>query len=137
MFLPAAAYTEKQATYVNTEGRAQYGQRVIFPPGDAREDWSIVRALAERVGHTLPYDSLEQVRARLRNLSPVFNHMDDVVVADWEIFGQAGSIEASAFTYPVDNYYQTDPISRASQTMAQCTQEFVLGGTGKATGTDG
>lgn len=137
VILPGAAYTEKNGTYVNTEGRAQYGQRAIFPPGDAREDWSIIRALSERVGQTLPYDSLEQVRAKLRDVSPVFSHMDDVVAADWESFGQAGSIEASAFTYPVKNYYQTDPISRASQTMAQCTQEFVLGGTGKATGTDG
>jgi NADH-quinone oxidoreductase subunit G len=137
VILPGAAYTEKNGTYVNTEGRAQYGQRAIFPPGDAREDWSIIRALSERVGQTLPYDSLEQVRAKLRDVSPVFSHMDDVVAADWESFGQAGSIEASAFAYPVENYYQTDPISRASQTMAQCTQEFVLGGTGKATGTDG
>ena len=137
VILPGAAYTEKNGTYVNTEGRAQYGQRAIFPPGDAREDWSIIRALSERVGQTLPYDSLEQVRAKLRDVSPVFSHMDDVVAADWESFGQAGSIEASAFAYPVKNYYQTDPISRASQTMAQCTQEFVLGGTGKATGTDG
>ena len=137
VILPGAAYTEKNGTYVNTEGRAQYGQRAIFPPGDAREDWSIIRALSERVGQTLPYDSLEQVREALRDVSPVFSHMDDVVAADWESFGQAGSIEASEFTYPVKNYYQTDPISRASQTMAQCTQEFVLGGTGKATGTDG
>jgi NADH-quinone oxidoreductase subunit G len=137
VILPGAAYTEKNGTYVNTEGRAQYGQRAIFPPGDAREDWSIIRALSERVGQTLPYDSLEQVREKLRDVSPVFSHMDDVVAADWESFGQAGSIEASEFTYPVKNYYQTDPISRASQTMAQCTQEFVLGGTGKATGTDG
>ena len=137
VILPGAAYTEKNGTYVNTEGRAQLGQRAIFPPGDAREDWSIIRALSERLGKTLPYDSLEQVRAKLRDTSPDFTHIDDVVTAEWEKFGAAGAIEASAFTYPVANYYQTDPISRASRTMAQCTQDFVMGKTEKATGTHG
>lgn len=137
VILPGAAYTEKNATYVNTEGRVQLGRRAIFPPGDAREDWSIVRALSERLGKTLPYDSLEQVRKALRKVSPDFGHIDDVVAAEWESFGVAGTIDATGFTYPVQNYYQTDPISRASKTMAQCTQEFVLGKTEKATGTHG
>ena len=137
VILPGAAYTEKNATYVNTEGRAQIGQRAIFPPGDAREDWSIIRALSERLGKTLPYDSLEQVRERLRETSPDFSHVDEVVTAEWEKFGAAGSIDATTFTYPVANYYQTDPISRASRTMAQCTQDFVMGKTEKATGTHG
>ncbi len=137
VILPGATYTEKNGTYVNTEGRAQLGQRAIFPPGDAREDWTIVRALSERLDHTLPYNNLDQVRAKLRDVNPVFTHLDEVVAADWDTFGTAGTIDAAAFTYPVDNYYQTDPISRASQTMAQCTQEFVLGQSGKATGTDG
>ncbi|MBT4741420.1 MAG: NADH-quinone oxidoreductase subunit G, partial [Rhodospirillaceae bacterium] len=81
VILPGAAYTEKNATYVNTEGRAQLGQRAIFPPGDAREDWSIIRALSERLGKTLPYDSLEQVREKLRKISPDFTHVDEVVTA--------------------------------------------------------
>lgn len=135
--LPGAAYTEKNGTYVNTEGRPQIGQRAVFPPGDAREDWAIIRALSERLGHTLPYDTLDQVRAKLRDSNPVFSHLDDVIAADWDSFGDVSPIEATALTYPVDNYYQTDPISRASKTMAQCTQEFVLGQSGKATGTDG
>ena len=63
--LPGAAYTEKPGTYVNTEGRVQLGFRADFPPGDAREDWAILRALSERLGKTLPYDTLDQVRARL------------------------------------------------------------------------
>ena len=63
--LPGAAYTEKPGTYVNTEGRVQLGQRAAYPPGDAREDWAILRALSERLGKTLPYDTLDQVRARL------------------------------------------------------------------------
>ncbi|MDG2243939.1 MAG: NADH-quinone oxidoreductase subunit NuoG [Rhodospirillaceae bacterium] len=137
VILPGAAYTEKNGTYVNTEGRAQLGQRAIFPPGDAREDWTIIRALSERLGKTLPYDSLEQVREKLRETSPGFGHIDDVAATEWEQFGESGSIEASAFTYQVSNYYQTDPISRASRTMAQCTQDFVMGKTEKATGTHG
>ncbi len=137
VILPGAAYTEKNGTYVNTEGRAQLGQRAIFPPSDAREDWTILRALSEKLGHTLPYDSLDQVRANLRETGPAFAHIDDIAAAEWEDFGTAGAIDASPFTYPVTNYYQTDPISRASRTMAQCTQEFVLGNSGKATGTDG
>ena len=65
VILPGAAYTEKPGTYVNTEGRVQLGQRAVFPPGEAREDWAILRALSERLGKTLPYDTLDQVRARL------------------------------------------------------------------------
>ena len=65
VILPGAAYTEKPGTYVNTEGRVQLGRRAGYPPGDAREDWAILRALSERLGKTLPYDSLDQVRARL------------------------------------------------------------------------
>ena len=137
VILPGVTYTEKNGTYVNTEGRAQLGRRAIFPPGDAREDWTIIRALSERLGHTLPYDNLDQLRAKLRDVSPVFTHMDEVVAADWDAFGAPGTIDATPFAYPIDNYYQTDPISRASQTMAQCTQEFVMGQSGKATGTDG
>jgi NADH-quinone oxidoreductase subunit G len=137
VILPGAAYTEKNGTYVNTEGRAQLGQRAIFPPGDAREDWSIIRALSDHLGHTLPYNSLEELRGKLRDVSPVFTHIDEVVAADWDAFGTAGPIEAKPFTYPIPNYYQTDPISRASKTMALCTQEFVLGKTEKATGTHG
>jgi NADH-quinone oxidoreductase subunit G len=137
VILPGAAYTEKNGTYVNTEGRTQLGHRAIFPPGDAREDWSIVRALSERLGKTLPYDNIEQVREKLRAANPGFEHIDDIVPAVWANFGVAGSIDSTGFTYPVLNYYQTDPISRASKTMAQCTQEFVLGKTEKATGTHG
>lgn len=137
VILPGSTYTEKNGTYVNTEGRAQAGQRAIFPPGDAREDWAIIRALSERLGKTLPYDSLDQVRVKLKGLNPVFSHIDDVVAADWESFGTQGPIDATPFTYPIDNYYQTDPISRASRTMAQCTDEFVLGNSREATGTNG
>ncbi|MBY0509076.1 MAG: NADH-quinone oxidoreductase subunit NuoG [Rhodospirillaceae bacterium] len=128
VILPGAAYTEKDGTYVNTEGRVQRGLRAVFPPGDAREDWTIIRALSEKLGKTLPYDNLGQVRARLTYVNPVFAQVDKVVKAEWKPFGTAGQIAPTPVTSPIKNYYMTDPISRASRTMAQCTEEFVLGG---------
>ena len=76
VILPGAAYTEKPGTYVNTEGRVQLGQRAAYPPGDAREDWAILRALSERLGKTLPYDTLDQVRARLVAVNKSFAALD-------------------------------------------------------------
>ena len=136
MILPGAAYTEKDGTYVNTEGRPQHGYRAAFPPGDAREDWAIVRALSEVLDKKLPYDNFAQVRQRLTDVNAIFATTDRVQPAEWKSFGGAGSISATGFDYPVKNYYMTDPISRASQTMARCTEEFVTGET-KKTGTDG
>ena len=136
VILPGAAYTEKDATYVNMEGRAQRAKRALFPPGDAKEDWTIFRALSAVIGKTLPYDNLREIRARLEDAHPVFKTIDAITPADWGSFGTAGSIERTPFDYPVTNYYQTDPISRASKTMAQCVAEFVLEDE-KATGTDG
>ena len=135
VILPGAAYTEKDGTYVNTEGRVQRALRAVFPPGDAREDWTILRALSEKLGKTLPYDTLAQVRARLAFVNPLFTGVDKAQPAEWKAFGAAGSISATGFDYPVKNYYMTDPISRASRTMAQCTEEFVLGGAKQKTGT--
>lgn len=134
--LPGAAYTEKSGTYVNTEGRVQRAERAVFPPGDAREDWAIVRALSDVLGKKLPFDSLDQVRAALRAASPVFAGIDTITKADWKSFGTAGTISATGFDYPIKNYYMTDPISRASRTMAQCAEEFVMGGKAR-TGTHG
>jgi NADH-quinone oxidoreductase subunit G len=136
VILPGAAYTEKDGTYVNTEGRPQRAHRAAFPPGDAREDWAIIRALSEVLGKTLPYDNFGQLRKRLTDVNTIFKNTDGVQAAAWTTFGSSGSIDASGFDYPVDNYYMTDPISRASQTMARCTEEFVTGET-KKTGTNG
>jgi NADH-quinone oxidoreductase subunit G len=134
--LPGSAYTEKAGTYVNTEGRVQRAERVVFPPGDAREDWAIIRALSEALGKKLPFDSVDQVRAAMRAANPVFAGLDAVAKAEWKSFGTPGTISATGFDYPIKNYYMTDPISRASRTMAQCAEEFVM--TDKArTGTHG
>ena len=134
--LPGAAYTEKNATYVNTEGRVQLARLAVFPPGDAREDWTIVRALSDVLGKTLPYDDLKMVRSRLVEVNPVFLNIDEVAPAPWGPFGSDGEIAIQALRTPVDNFYMTDPISRASVTMAKCSDLFVSA-TREKTGTDG
>ena len=134
--LPGAAYTEKSGLYVNTEGRVQFGSRAVFPPGDAREDWAILRALSGALGKPLAYDTLDDLRARLRKRHPGFLAIDTVESAEWGSFGQAGRMGSEPFRSPIENFHMTDPVSRASETMAKCVEEL-SGGTGEATGTDG
>jgi len=135
VILPGAAYTEKNATYVNLEGRVQRGQLAVHPPGDAREDWKVIRALSDALNATLPYKTLADVRQGLVKANTVFQGIDDIQAAAWGDFGGSGDV-SGAFTYPIANFYMTDPISRASATMAECTDEILGGGEGK-TGTDG
>ncbi|NDH62010.1 MAG: NADH-quinone oxidoreductase subunit G [Alphaproteobacteria bacterium] len=120
VILPGAAYTEKPGTYVNTEGRVQLGQRAGYPPGDAREDWAILRALSERLDKTLPYDTLDQVRARLVAMSKTFAAIDQQAAGAWGHFGKTGATTDQPFASPIANFYMTCPISRASKTMAEC-----------------
>ena len=135
--LPGAAYTEKDATYVNTEGRVQVTRLAVFPPGEAKEDWKILRALAEVCGHAPGYDTLEQVRARLAEVNTVFGRPEELVPAAWEAFGAEGDVAGDAkLDTTIANYYMTDPISRASTTMAECTAAFV-NNTAERTGTHG
>jgi NADH-quinone oxidoreductase subunit G len=135
VILPGAAYTEKSGLYVNTEGRGQLGFRAAFPPGDAREDWAILRALSGELGKPLPYDTQDALRAKLRAEFPGFLAIDTVEPAPWASFGKAGPLGGEPFRSPVTNFYMTDPISRASVTMAKCIDELATAG--KATGTDG
>jgi len=127
VILPGAAYTEKNGTYVNTEGRAQMARLAVFPPGDAREDWKIIRALAETLGKTLPYDSLGQVRRRLAEAAPVFRAIDGVTPAEPTAFAATGAVGDALFVMPIENYYMTDAISRVSPTMVKCTEDFGVG----------
>ncbi len=136
VILPGAAYTEKNGTYVNTEGRVQIARQAVQPPGDAREDWAIIRALSDAVGGGLDYVTLGDVRAAMVAASPVFDRVDEVVSAAWEGAGTDGQMGDASFESPIANYYMTDPISRASETMAECTREFV-NADGERTGTDG
>src|SRR5712672_3141702 len=125
--LPGAAYTEKDGTYVNTEGRMQLARRAVFPPGEAREDWKILRALSGAIGRPLPFDALRELRRQMWEKYPILAEVDLVTRAEWRAFGEAGPVDADPFAYPIDDFYQTDPISRASQTMAHCSQLFVDG----------
>ncbi|MEQ8331727.1 NADH-quinone oxidoreductase subunit NuoG [Nisaea sp.] len=136
VILPGAAYTEKDGLYVNTEGRVQMALRASFPPGEAREDWAIVRALSAHLGAALPYDSLEQLRAALRKSNEVFTEIDIAPQAVWGPFGAEGSMSETGFGTTIENFYMTDPISRASLTMAECTEVFVLPKQNR-TGTEG
>jgi NADH-quinone oxidoreductase subunit G len=136
VILPGAAYTEKNGTYVNTEGRAQFAHIATFPPGDAREDWTIVRALSAVLGATIPFDRARQLQDRLAEINPVFTNLDQVTPAAWGDFGTKGTLNEAPLVSSVENFYMTDPISRASETMAQCTAQLLGGYEGK-TGTDG
>ncbi|MEE8279323.1 MAG: NADH-quinone oxidoreductase subunit NuoG [Alphaproteobacteria bacterium] len=136
VILPGAAYTEKNGTFVNTEGRVQLARLAVFPPGEAREDWKIVRALSETLGRKLPYDDLARLRARMAEVNPVFAAPGEIVPADWAAFGAPGEMDPAPFASPIKNFYMTDPVSRASETMARCTETFITPRRRK-TGTDG
>ena len=136
VILPGAAYTEKSGTYVNTEGRVQQTRLAVYPPGEAREDWTILRALSEFVGKALPFDNLDQLRRQLYKAHPHLSAVGSVEAATWGSFGREGTINAAPFETPIANYYMTDPIGRASDTMAECTRTFLNGGAAR-TGTHG
>lgn len=123
--LPGAAYTEKQATYVNTEGRAQQTLLAVTPPGLAREDWKIVRALSEVVGNPLPYDNLDEIRNRLETISPHLVAYGKRLTSTDEEDKVPSAV--GRFDSPIDvkqktlkDFFMTDPITRASPTMAKC-----------------
>ena len=126
VILPGAAYTEKGGTYVNTEGRVQRGFAATQPPGEAREDWAILRAFSAVLGQPLPYDTMAALRARLVEANPVFGSIQSLArhgCAD--LAGPSGgAMGGEAFVYPVTDYYQTNPIARASETMAECSRTY-------------
>ncbi|GJL95978.1 MAG: NADH-quinone oxidoreductase [Hyphococcus sp.] len=125
VIFPGAAYTEQSAIYVNTEGRAQLANRAAFPPGEAREDWSIIRALSDRLGKALPYDDLFALRQAMMEAVPSLGQLDqiggDQSPFDLTSIGTAGSLLGEPFRSAVADYYLTNPIARASATMAECS----------------
>ncbi|WP_417317982.1 NADH-quinone oxidoreductase subunit NuoG [Emcibacter sp.] len=138
VILPGVAYTEKPGLYVNTEGRVQMAQRAIFGPGDAREDWTILRALSEVLGKTLPFNNINELRSKLVADHPQFAEIDVKPTAKWADFGAAGDLSAEPVKSVVGDFYLTNPIARASAIMAECSAVF--NGTGaseEATGTNG
>ncbi|MCP5362054.1 MAG: NADH-quinone oxidoreductase subunit G [Hyphomicrobiales bacterium] len=132
VILPGAAYTEKDATYVNLEGRAQRAVRAVFPPGEAKDDREILALLAQALGQR-PATSLDAVRAEIAKAVPTIAEIDVIVPAKWEAFGKEGEMDAkSPIKETLKNFYMTDPISRASRTMAECVDSLA-----KATGKKG
>lgn len=125
VILPGAAYTEKSGTFVNTEGRVQMAARATFPPGDAKEDWAILRALSASLGKPLPFDSLGALRRELYAAHPHFAAVDTVAESDRaglvKLAGQGGATDKAGFTPAVADFYTTNPIARASAVMAECS----------------
>jgi NADH-quinone oxidoreductase subunit G len=125
VILPGAAYTEKSGTYANTEGRVQRGFLAVSPPGDAREDWTIMRAFSQLTGKTLPYDNIDALRQRLEQTNVVFSRLGYLPrFGCTNLTGPSGdptALSGAPFGVAVEDYYQTCPISRSSPTMAECT----------------
>ena len=140
VILPGAAYTEKDGTYVNTEGRAQMTSRAIFPPGEAREDWKILRALSAVLGQPLPFDSLQALRAKMYAASPNLALLDLVEPADpaaiEKLAAQPAKPVKDRFGLTITDYFLSNPVARASSIMANLSAMHA-GGNEKATGTDG
>ena len=127
VILPAAAYTEKSGTFVNLEGRVQMTSRAVFAPGEAKDDWAILRALSDVLGHRLPFDSLAQLRAALYAEFPHFARIDDIAEDETRAEGMnrladvGGDLDDMPFHPAVADFYLTNAITRASKIMADCS----------------
>ena len=127
IILPAAAYSEKDGTYVNTEGRVQFAEKAVFAPGDAREDWTILRALADALGVSVGFDSFEQLQSAMIAEVPA---LGEEGLADLGKLPKAGKGKAKGriAAYPIKDFYLTNAIARASAVMQQCSAELLHGG---------
>ena len=123
--MPGAAYPEKSAIYVNTEGRVQMATRASYPPGDAREDWAILRALSDVLGRRLPYDSLSALRQAMFKAHPHLQRVGEIApgnAADVQkLAALGGATEKTPFRSSIEDFYLTNPIARASAIMAECS----------------
>ncbi|SIS70490.1 NADH dehydrogenase subunit G [Roseivivax lentus] len=119
VILPAAAYTEEQGLFVNTEGRPQLALRASFAPGEAKENWAILRALSAEAGQQLPYDSLAELRAEMVKTAPHLAELDMVPENDWQPVEASGGMSDAPFGQAIADFYLTNPIARASQLMAE------------------
>jgi NADH-quinone oxidoreductase subunit G len=125
LVLPGAAYAEKHGTYVNTEGRVQWAERAVFPPGDAREDWAILRAVSELTGKKLPFDNYDQLRSQMIRDYPELGR-DGLIDLPWS----PPKLETKAegrIRYPIADFFLTNAICRNSPTMRRCSEELVQG----------
>jgi NADH-quinone oxidoreductase subunit G len=127
IILPGASYAEKDGTYVNTEGRVQFAEKAVFAPGDAREDWTILRALADALGVTVGFDSFDQLQAAMIAAVPA---LGEEGLADYGTLPKADSgakFEGELAGYPIKDFYLTNPIARASEVMQRCSDELLHG----------
>jgi len=124
VILPGAAYSEKSGTYVNLEGRVQRGERAVFPPGDAREDWAIFRALSDVLGKRLPFDSLDALRAEMAKAVPALG-VEGLADYGWSEPSLPSDVTGKIVDYPIKDFYLTNAICRASETMQKCSAELV------------
>ncbi len=126
IILPGAAYSEKSGIYVNSEGRVQMGYRAIFPPGEAKEDWAIIRAISGRLGSPLPFDNLTQLRQKLFEDYPHLKNIDKIAKGDVNALKKLAKIPAQTKNVKlksmIKNYYLTNPIARSSKIMGQCSK---------------
>jgi len=125
IILPAAAYTEKNATYVNLEGRPQRTKLAVFPPNEAREDWKIIKEISEELKIKTSYETLSDIREGMVKIAPSFANIDEIASAKWEEFGKKGKILKAPIEETIENFYMTCPISRSSKTMAQCSKDLL------------
>ncbi len=128
VILPGAAYSEKHAIHVNLEGRVQHSEKAVDPPGDARADWSILRALSDVLGRPLPFDSFAELRAALFADHPEFAG-PGLVPFKWAPpkLESVKIARGTALTYPIGDFYLTNPIARASPTLQRCSAELLQG----------
>ena len=125
LVLPAATYSEKHGIFVNLEGRVQRSERATFPPGDAREDWTIFRALSDLIGRPLPFDRFDQLRAAMIADTPALGQ-DGIVDFDWSPPKLAAKA-SGPIALPIKDFYLTNTICRASPTMRRCSEELLHG----------
>ena len=123
--MPGAAFTEKDGTYVNIEGRVQRSEKAVFAPGDAREDWSIFRALADALGVAVGFDSFDACRAAMIAEVPALGQ-EGLARFDWSV-PDLPSTASGAVAYPIRDFYLTNAIARASATMQRCSAELLHG----------
>ncbi len=126
VILPGSAYTEKPGTWVNLEGRVQRAERAVFPVGDAREDWTILRALSAVLGRTLPFDNLGELRAQIAGAYPTLANEGIVLSGALDVAPRGGDV-SGPIVYPIADFYLTNPIARSSPTMQRCSAELLHG----------
>jgi NADH-quinone oxidoreductase subunit G len=127
VILPSLAYTEKKATFVNTEGRVQSTSQAVDIDTQAKEDWKIIRALSEKLGYKIEFDTIDQVRDGMKKYNPIFNHYNVVNKTDWAFSYKknCGNLSHIPFKDIIKNYYQNDPISKNSKIMSDCSRMFL------------